>query len=60
MRKQEPVYFTDGNGVEWVWDQENEWLDVVYDEDERRDPSSGYLAKNLGDVMQILIDGGFV
>ena len=54
------VRFQDSNKVVWVWDLENEWLDLEYDSGEERMLDSGYPARDWNDVMEIMLEGGFI
>ena len=54
------VRFKDMNDYVWIWDLENEWVDVEYGPDEDRPLDSGYPAGTWAEVMQIMFDGGFI
>lgn len=55
------VTITDDNGVRWLWDKVECWLDLDYKEyGERREQGSGYPAYTVEDVVSVLVDGGFI
>jgi hypothetical protein len=52
--------FKDAHGKEWEWDLQNQTLDRVLGDDEEEPSFKPFFAPGLADVIEILLEGGWL